>query len=145
MTLKRIDQDIPSALVEKYNSNKAAYADEGKTACLPLLIFGNEHLAKTAAGFQAYKDGSMGIGLIIHSVEKADFDPKGRLLKHESKGSLLTGLLLSEKTGKAMKNDVVLKSYARSTLWGALGYSSEMDGAKKLSVLWIPIPLSRGK
>ena len=144
MTLKRIDQDMPSALVEKYNGNAAPYVDEGKAWCLPLLLSYEEHVAKTDQGFNAYQGGSLGLGLLLSETAYADFDAKGTLVKKEKASSLLTGLLLSTHGAQAKEDDTIKKADAWSILWGAIGFSEHADGAKRLSLLWIPIPICRG-
>jgi len=144
MTLKRVGQDIPSALVSKYNTNASPYVDEAETYCLPLLFISKGHVAKTVNGFQAYEDGSLGFGILIATAEYADFDEKGQLLKQEAKGSLLTGLLLSERVSRVRQGTELKTGHAWSMLWGAIGFEKDPNGAKRLSVLWIPIPISRG-
>ena len=50
ITLKDIDQDIPSALVETYNTKTTPYVDEGETCCLLLLLTSSGHVAQTHEG-----------------------------------------------------------------------------------------------
>jgi hypothetical protein len=143
MALRRIDRDIPSALVTKYSTSDAPYVDEGQISCLPLLLDSEGNVAKTHAGFQANRDASFGFGLLISSSEEADYDQKGQLQEFSSHSTLLTGLLLSERSDLVRKGDKLNEGYAWSTLWGLLGFARDVNGAKRLSILWIPIPVAK--
>jgi hypothetical protein len=144
MTLKNIDEDIPVALVQRYNDCSRPYVDEGNAAFLPLLLVYNEHVARTTNGFQARQRGSIGLGLILVEEERADFDAKGVLVKEEEEAAWLTGLLLAGRETEVREGAGRKKGRAWSTLWGAVGYESDVTGDRYLTVLWIPIRVGRG-
>lgn len=144
MQLKRIDQDIPSALVREYSDNSSPYVDEGESHFWPLLYIGAEHVAKTEDGFQASTWGTFGVGLISSQRGHATYDAEGRLLEAGATLSLFTGLLSRERGRRVRSGDQMQSGYAWSTLWGVFGTEKEPNGARSVTLLWIPIPISGG-
>ncbi|MDF7798368.1 hypothetical protein P4C99_02775 [Pontiellaceae bacterium B1224] len=141
MSLKRIDQDIPEALVKKYNSDKNPYVDEGEYICLPLLLFADSHVAQTSSGFQAYSSGDLGL-IILGGTKKSYFDDEGKLLKYHSSKTFLTSLINHESYTKLKTENGFETSYRNKFLLGAFGTNKKMSGEKELLILWIPIRTS---
>jgi hypothetical protein len=139
ISLKRLDQDIPSVLVEKYKSSTDEYADKGTCFLFPLLS-GSERVAKTEQGFQAYQ--RRNIGLILGDTTKyADFNKQGQLTRYGYSGSLLTPLIYSKQCEKIRTHNGFREAYSKKLVIGCLGTEMTITGKRILIVLWIPCPI----
>jgi hypothetical protein len=139
ISLKRLDQDIPSVLLEKYKSSTDEYADAGTCFLFPLLS-GSERVAKTESGFQAYQHRNLGI-LLADTTKYADFDKQGQLVRYGYTGSLLTPLIYNKQCEKIRVYNGFREEYTKKLLLGCLGTQMTITGERILIVLWIPCPI----
>jgi hypothetical protein len=140
ISLKRLDQDIPSALVEKYNSTENEYVDTG-TRYFPIpFLSGKEHVAKTDRGFQAYQHKNYAL-LLADTTKQADFDRQGQLLRYAATGSFLTPIIYSERSEKIRIRNEIREDASKKILLGCLGTQTTMRGDWILTVLWVPCPI----
>jgi hypothetical protein len=139
ISLKRLDQDIPSVVLEKYNLSTTEYADAGNCFFLPFLS-GSEHVAKTEKGFQAYQHRNLGL-LLADTAKYADFDKQGQLVKYGYSGSYFTPLIYKKWCGKIRIDDEFKEEYTKKFLLGSFGSQMMTTGERVLIVLWIPCPI----
>jgi hypothetical protein len=138
MTLKRIDQDIPGAIVKKYNSNTESYVDEGKYFCLPLLLSTDSYVAKTSTGFQGYSNANLGI-ILVDNTKYSDFDENGKLTKCRCHKTFLTSLVYSRSCRHIFDENEPKHSSSKRIFFNAFGSNSKISGEQQLVVLWLPI------
>ena len=139
ISLKRLDQDIPSVLLEKYKLSTTEYADAGNCFLFPLLV-GSERVAKTEKGFQAYQHRNFGL-LLADTTKYADYDKQGQLIRFGCSGSYLTPLIYNTWCGKIRVHDEFKEEYTKKLLLGCLGTQMKTSGERLLIVLWIPCPI----
>jgi len=139
ISLKRLDQDIPSVLVEKYKVSTDEYADAGNCYLFPLLS-GSERVARTENGFQAYQHRNLGL-LLADTTKYADFDKQGQLVRYGYSGSLLTPLIYNKQCEKIRFSNGFREEYTKKLLLGCLGTQMKISGERILIVLWIPCPI----
>ncbi len=139
ISLKRLDQDIPSVLLEKYSATTTEYADAGNCFLFPVL-WGSERVAKTERGYQAYQHRNLGL-LLADTTKYADFDKRGQLVRYGSSGSLFTPLIYNKSSEKIKFPDGFREEYTKKLLLGCLGTQMKITGGRILIVLWIPCPV----
>ena len=139
VALKNFDQDIPNVLVEKYSVSTNEYADAGCFFLVPLFV-GNEHVATTGSGFQAYQYRNLGI-LLINTTKYADFDKQGQLFMYSYSGSFLTPMIYSKRCEKIRIKTGFQEEYTKKFLLGCFGSQMTITGERILTVLWVPCPL----
>ena len=139
VALKNFDQDIPNVLVEKYSVSTNEYADAGFFFLMPLFV-GNEHVATTGSGFQAYQYRNLGI-LLINTTKYADFDKQGLLFMYSYSGSFLTPMIYSKRCEKIRIKTGFQEEYTKKFLLGCFGSQMTITGERILTVLWVPCPM----
>ncbi|MBM3182372.1 MAG: hypothetical protein FJZ86_18805 [Chloroflexi bacterium] len=138
--LKRLDQDMPIALAQKYNQSTSYYADSGNCYLIPLL-YGSERVSKTGNGFQAFH--RKNVALVLADTTKfADFTPQGEVIKYGQYGSYFTPLIYKTYSKKTKFSGVVYEEYSKKFLLGCFGTQQAANGFLTLYVLWVPCPLS---
>ena len=140
ISLKRLDQDIPTELVKTYNSNTNEYVDTGVRYFPIPYLSGNEYVAKTARGFQAYQHRNYGL-LLVDTKKEASFDPNGQLLQYNAAGSFLTRMIYSEKNEKKRIGGELKEGSSKKILLGCLGTETTVNDNVFLIVLWVPCPV----
>ena len=126
-------------LLEKYKASTDEYADAGTCFLFPFL-WGNERVAKTERGFQAYQHRNLGL-LLADRTKYADFDKQGQLIRYGCSGSLLTPLIYNKQSEKIRIYNGFREEYTKKLLLGCLGTQMTITGERILIVLWIPCPI----
>jgi hypothetical protein len=138
MELRNINQDIPSALVKKYNKSSEPYVDEGKYSNLPFLMLSNEYVAKTESGFQAYESTDW-ILLLANHTQYSSFDKNGNITQIVIRKYFLASLFSRESYSFSYTEDGAESSYNVKCILGAFGVDKSKSGKKRIKILWIPI------
>lgn len=136
ISLKRLDQDIPSVLLEKYRISTTEYADAGSCFLFPLL-WGSERVARTERGFQAYQHRNLGL-LLADTTKYADYDKRGELIRYGYAGSYFTPLIYKKRGEQIRLADGVAEEYTKKFLLGCFGSQMTATGDRVLIVLWVP-------
>jgi len=139
ISLKRLDQDIPSVMVEKYRRSTDEYADAGNCFLFPLW-WGSERVARTERGFQAYQHRNFGL-LLADTTKSADYDKQGQLIRYGYAGSYFTPLIYKKRCEKIRVADGFKEEYTKKFLLGSFGTSVTATGERMLTVLWVPCPI----
>ena len=144
MRLGHLDQDMPTALVERYrnaSTSSNGYVDE-TFVWIPFLVGGKGFVARTKDGFVAQEVVSLGpLGLIRTRAEWANYDSEGRLLEYSNSTGVLRGHLMTRTYYEVKTDSGRLSGGAFKIAHGLLGYRHGTHGSLTGYLLFFPIPL----
>ena len=144
MRLSHLDQDMPTALVERYKRTSPSsngYVDE-TFVWIPFLVGGKGFVARTKDGFVAQEKVALGpLGLIRTRSEWAYYDSEGRLLEYSNSIGVLRGHLMARTYYEVKTDSGRLSGGGFKIAHGLLGYQHGTHGSLTGYLFFFPIPL----